>query len=71
MNGLAGSDPVSTRHSSDGGGNYISLCAGPGPVTSPACPFMGGGPSVQGRLDGSVLEGHSGGEGGRVSDLCV
>ena len=30
MNGLAGSDPVSTQHSSDGGGNCISLCAGPG-----------------------------------------
>lgn len=71
MNGLASSDPVSTQHSSDGGVNCISLCAGPGLVTFPACPFTGGGPSVQVRPDGSVLEGNSGGEGWRVSDLCV
>lgn len=71
MNGLAGSDPVSTQHSSGGGGNCISLCSGPWPVTSPACPFVGGRPSVQVRLDGSVLEENSGGEGWRVSDYCV
>lgn len=36
-----------------------------GPVTSPACPFMGGGPSVQVKPDGNVLEGGSrGGEEG-------
>lgn len=60
MNGLGGSDPVSTQHSSDGGGgNCISaFCVlATGPVTSPACPFTGDRPSVLVRLVGSVLEG--------------
>lgn len=30
-----------------------------GPAASPACPFVGDGPSVQVRLDGRVLEGSS------------
>lgn len=58
MNGLASSDPLSTQHSSGGGGSCspaFSVWAR-GQVTSPACPFMGDGPSVQVRLDGSVLE---------------
>lgn len=45
MNGLAGSDPLTTQHSSDGGGNCIlafSVLA-QGQVTSPAYPFMGAG----------------------------
>lgn len=45
-----------------GEGIGISLCSGPWPVTSPACPFHGGRPSEKVRLDGSVLEGNSGGE---------
>ena len=59
MNGLAGSDPVSTQHSSDGGGNCISALSllATRPVTSPACPFMGDRPSVLVRLAGGVLEG--------------
>lgn len=46
MNGLASSDPVSTQQSSDGGGNCIPVLSAlaQGPVTSPACPFMGDGP---------------------------
>lgn len=61
MNGLASSDPVSIQHSSDGGGNRISALSvlPTGLVTSPACPFMGDSPSVQVRLDGSVLGGSS------------
>lgn len=30
-----------------------------GPADSPACPFVGDGPSMQVRLDGRVLEGGS------------
>lgn len=61
MNGLAGSDPLSTQHSRDGGGNYILALSAlaMGPVTSPACPCMRDKPSVQVRLDGSILEGNS------------
>lgn len=61
MNGLVSSDPVSTQHSSDGGGNHIPALSmlAQGPVASSVCLFMGDGPSVQVRLDGSVLEGGS------------
>lgn len=59
MNGLASSDPVSTQHGSDGGGNRIPALSmlAKGPVATTACPFLGNGPSVQVKLDGSVLEG--------------
>lgn len=57
MNGLASSDPVSTPHGSDGGGDcFPALCTDPGAGASPACPFVGDGPSVQVRFDGRVLE---------------
>lgn len=66
MNGLASSDPLSTQHRGGGGGSCIPAFSvwAQGQVTSPACPCMGDGPSVQVRLDGSVLEGGSCGEEG-------
>lgn len=64
MNGLASSDPVSTQHSSDGGGNCISLCAGPGLVTFPACPFMGAGLLCKSGLMEVSLKGTREGRGG-------
>lgn len=53
MNGLASPDPVSTQHSSDGGGNCITAFSvlAQGPVAFPACPIVGDGPSVQVRLE--------------------
>lgn len=61
MNGLASSDPLSTQHSSGGGGSCILAFSvwAQGQVASPACSSMGDVPSVQVRLDGSVLEGGS------------
>lgn len=60
MNGLASSDPVSTQHSSGGGGKCVpAVCTGPGAGHFSSLSFPGAGPSVQVRLDGRVLEGGS------------
>lgn len=45
MNGLVSSDPVSTQHSSDGGGNHIPALSmlAQGPVASSVCLSWGTG----------------------------
>lgn len=69
MNGLAGSDPVSTQHSSGGGGIHFSLFW-PLAVTSPTCPFMGVGLLCKSGLMEVSLKGTQEEGGGSLIAVC-